>query len=646
MHYDETLRNLAQAYGIYTEFHQFSGDLHHASPDTLRVLLGALGVDAENQDRASEALTAKQHEDSSRLIPREYVIRAGEPADIHVAQPCHWQLLNEAGDLLAEGHAEHVIHIPAQSVGYGFLHVDTNGLRQTAFMPIRPPAAPVLGQRDWGWVTALYGLRSNTNGGLGNFRDLKQAAQGLAQGGAGFLGINPVHALGWAETEMISPYSPSHRGFFSTDHIATTADLGPTPADTLVDYSTVRPLVRRALEAEFKTFGQKRSSGEQNAFAGYLKDGPEGLSEFAHFEALSEVYGGDFRQWPSAATQAGQVDPERVKFHSWLQWRAETQLAEAHQSARSAGMSQGLYLDLAVGSRRGGAEVWMNQSTIAKGVSVGAPPDHLSPDGQSWDLAGYAPNRLAEEHYLPFRRLLSRMMQHCGILRIDHALGMLRSFWAPDDGNPGTYIAQSFETLLAIVTIEAQRNGCAIIGEDLGLVPDGFRERLHNSGLYSYSVWQYETYEDGWLYHANDLRSFSLSCFSTHDTPTVAGFWTGRDLDHWDRLGWIDESDQANQRNRREHQRNSLRAHCEFEGDIAPKELNLKIGEKLAGSQVALVACQLDDAFGVIEAHNLPGTVSEHDNWQRRCPEAVENFHTSQEIADLSAVLKPLTQDT
>lgn len=646
MQHDMSLRELAQAYGIYTEFHQFSGELHEASPDSLRVLLAALGVNADNDGAVSDALASKRHADASRVVPSEYVIWAGEHVDIHVPQPCHWQLLDEAEKVLAEGHAEHTIHLPPQSVGYAFLHVNGQGFAQVAFMPIRPHSAPVLDRRGWGWVTALYGLRSKTNGGLGNFRDLKHAAEGLARGGAGFLGINPVHALGWAETEMISPYSPSHRGFFSTDHIAPDTDLGPTPADELVDYASVRPKHRATLEAEFAAFENASRQTEKVAFEAYLSDGPVGLEDFARFEALSEVLGGDFRQWDAKALKSQKVDPARVRFHSWLQWRAESQIDAAQAAAKAAGMGRGLYLDLAVGSRRGGAEVWMNQSSIAQGVSVGAPPDHLSPDGQSWDLAGYAPNQLAEEHYLPFRRLLSRLMRRCGILRIDHALGMLRSFWAPDDGNPGTYIAQSFETLLAIVTIEAHRNDCVVIGEDLGLVPDGFRERLQGSGLYSYAVWQYETYEDGWLYHANDLRGFSLSGFSTHDTPTVSGFWTGRDLDHWERLGWIAEDDKDNQRNRREHQRNSLRAHCGFEGDIAPNELNRKINEQLVQSPVALVACQLDDAFGVVEAQNLPGTVSEHANWQRRCPEWVENFGTSKDITDLCAVFEPLAEDS
>ena len=364
------------------------------------------------------------------------------------------------------------------------------------------------------------------------------------------------------------------------------------------------------------------------------------------FEALSELHGPDFRQWPANAVKKGVADKSRPRFHSWLQWRAERQLAEANKAAKDAGMRNGLYLDLAVGSRRGGAEVWMNEASIAQGVSVGAPPDHLSPDGQSWNLAAFAPNKLSAVDYKPLRGLLETLMQHCGILRIDHVLGMLRSFWIPDDGSPGTYIAQSFDTLLAIVAIEAQKNGCVVIGEDLGLVPEGFRERLNDSGLYSYCVWQYETYDDGWLHNPGDLRPFSLSCFATHDTPTVAGFWTGRDLEHWQRLGWIAEADADQHWQRREHQRNSLRAHCHFGGDVEPVDLNRKISGQLAQSGVAIVACQLDDAFGVVEAQNLPGTVTEHANWQRRCPEWVENFATSELISQQCEALAPITQET
>lgn len=633
MQNDNKLRALAQAYGIQTEYNELSGALNQATPDTLRALLGAMGVDASNENRVIDALSSRTAEQASCRLPFEYVVRSDQPTEIHLPEQSDWQLVSETGEVLANGRGDPHIILPALPVGYAVLTVRGKGWSETVFIPIRPARAPIFADKTWGWVTQLYGLRSRTNGGLGNYRDLAVAAQGLARGSAAFLGINPVHALGWAETEMISPYSPSHRGFFNTDHIATSESLGPTPCDGLIDYKAFRAKHRATLKKEFITFETMATDPDRRAFEQFLMESGTGLADFALFESLSELYGGDFRAWPAgAAADRNVIPPEKLRFHSWLQWRAELQIGNAHLGAKNAGLSSGLYLDLAVGARRGGAEVWMNRDTVAQGVSVGAPPDYLSPEGQSWDLAAYAPNKMAEQHYAPFRTLLAKLMRHCGLLRIDHALGLFRSFWIPDDGSPGAYVRQSFDTLLAIVAIEAHRQDCVVVGEDLGLVPDGFREKLNGAGLYSYSVWQYETYDDGWLRDAKDLQPFSLSCFGTHDTPTVAGFWAGRDLGLWKDLGWLTAEEEQPQQQRREHQRNSLRAHCSFGGDIAPKNLNQEINRQLISSPASIIACQLDDAFGVPDAQNLPGTVDEYHNWRLRCPEAVENLRQSEEI--------------
>jgi 4-alpha-glucanotransferase len=561
----DTLRALAAGHGIHPGFHDLAGHYRAASVDTLRALLRAMGVTADTEAEARDALAAL--EAGTPLLPDEVIVTEATPQSVPVP-PCDWSLTDEAGRERAAGRADGRLDLPPLPAGYYLLQASAAGRSGESFVLCRPASAPDVTERTgspqaWGVCGALYGLRSADNGGLGSYRDLIPACTALAGTGAQFFGINPIHALGWAAVEMDSPYSPTHRGYFSTDHIGVDG-LGPTPEAALIDYPAFRRAHRVALEAAYAGF-----TGDA-AFDAFLQARPD-VARFACHEALSERHGEDCRTWPAALQAPGaQATAEasgRARFHAWLQWQAETQIDAAQAAARGAGMGLGLYLDLAVGSRPGGAEVWMNPETIARGVSIGAPPDHLNPEGQAWNLAAHAPRRLAAARYRPLRAMLSRLMARAGILRIDHALGLLRSFWQPDDGSPGGYVAQPFESLLAVIAIEARRAGCLVIGEDLGLVPDGFRETMNRAGLLSYAVWQYELGPDGLLCPPQDLRPRALTCFGTHDTPTLTGFWYGRDIAWWRAMGWTSVAETAAAHGRRSRQRAGLRARC----GIAPQ---------------------------------------------------------------------------
>lgn len=644
------LKELADAYGVHSEFYDLHGSHHPTNPDTMRALLTALGVDVANDSQISEALESHKTAQANDILAHEHIVQAGQTNRLPVRQPCDWALLTEDGTQLSEGHADSELSLPKLASGYYSLAVTAGKTTQQVRLLVRPARAPdittISGQaRCWGVTTALYGLRSEQNGGLGNFADLGKASQALGAANADFLGINPVHALGWAADEMISPYSPSHRGFFNTDHIAVDEGLGPTPAADLIDYQEFRPRHKEALEAEYISFVKtSHADDEGSEFGRWQSVQGDGLSEFAQFEALSQTHGDDFRNWPSQlrtpGTQTRKAAGARADFHAWLQWRAETQISQAQNTALNAGMSLGLYLDLAVGSRPGGAEVWMNSATIAKGVTIGAPPDHLSPEGQSWDLAAHAPGPLANSFYAPFRAMLRKLMLHAGLVRIDHALGLLRSFWLPDDGSPGGYISQPLDALLAVIAIEAERARCVVVGEDLGLVPEGFRQQLNGSGLYSYSVWQYEMGHDGQIKAASELSANALACFSTHDTPTLRGFWYGEDIDLWGRVGWIGSDETARRHSQRSRQRQSLRNLCDIGPTATAPEISQAIQHNLAQAPSALVAVQLDDVFGLTDAQNLPGTIDEHPNWRRRSPVAVGDFSDDADIRSIDDMMQ------
>jgi 4-alpha-glucanotransferase len=454
-----------------------------------------------------------------------------------------------------------------------------------------------------------------------------------------------VHALGWANETTISPYSPTHRGFLNAMHIRLegAGDAGAPPVTgEFLDYAAHAGRQRPGLQAGFAAFEARADPEEHAAFAAFQSAGGTDLRKFAAFEALSTHHGADARIWPSdlqdpeAASRA--ADPDEIRFHLWMQWRAERQLGAAQETARAEGARLGLYLDLAVGARLGGAEHWANADARAEGVSIGAPPDALSPAGQNWGLCAYAPRKLQATRYAALRQILRQNMRHCGLLRIDHALGLNRSFWLPSDGTPGGYISQPFDALLAVVCIEAWRNGTVIVGEDLGLVPEGFRARIADAGLYGYTVLQFERDDAGRFRAPDHLRPHTLACFGTHDTPTLRGFWEGRDIDWWRRLDWIAEDDAPQARARRADEKRDLIGAVEEDAveNISFDEVRHRIHRHLATAPTALAAVQLDDMLGLPEAQNLPGTIDEHPNWRRAYPFDLADLageHSLQETA-------------
>ena len=627
---------LAEACGILPGFRDLGGTMRPTSPDTQRALLRANGVAVDSEAMVAEALAAIRAEARARVHPREMVVVRGGAVTVPVDVPSDWHLvLEDAPGIMAEGRASGRIDLPPLPSGVHALTIGAETIRLIAAPPCCPSVEGMAGQpRVWGATAALYGLHSARNRGVGDFEDLARAAEALGAQGAAFLGINPVHGLGWADRETISPYSPSHRGFLNTAHIA--VEGGAAQAGEFVDYAAHGSDHRARLEAEYEAFGG------DGGFTAFLGARGEPLATFALYEAISEAHGPDWRMWPDPlrtrdpATLAEAADRHapRIRFHAWLQWRADAQLADAQARAVGAGMGLGLYLDLAVGPRRSGAESWCEQGAAAAGVSLGAPPDHLSPDGQNWQLAAFAPAKLSAQDYRPLRRIIAEAMRHAGLLRIDHVLGLNRSHWIPDDGSPGGYIRQPFEALLAVIAIEAERAGTVVIGEDLGLVPEGFRETLGARGFYSYSVLQYEKDEAGAFRAPETLRPNSLVCFGTHDTPTLHGFCAGRDIEWWHRLGWIDAAEKAEAQKDRAQDCRALAA-------LDPAaDIGTAVHTAMAASPVAMVSVQLDDLYDRVEAQNLPGTIDEHPNWRRRCRVPVEHLRNDPALRALGQTMR------
>jgi 4-alpha-glucanotransferase len=536
-------------------------------------------------------------------------------------------------------------------------------------------------QRAWGLAVQTYALRSARNWGVGDFEDLARLAEIAAAFGADFIGVSPLHALFLADPSRISPYSPSSRVFLNPLYIAPDlvkgfdrlperdalmSELQALREAELVNYPAVQRVKLGALDALFDRFVKTEDAPAKEAFARFRREQGPPLKTHALYEALSEHFvaqGGSvsWETWPAqycdpkslAARDFARATKRRVDFHTWLQWIADTQLAEAQRRARAAGMRIGLYLDLAVGISPDGSQSWSGGSAVARHARIGCPPDPFSAQGQDWGLVPFSPVGLAAERYEPFRSLLRTNMRHAGALRIDHAMGLQRLYWIPEGSTAtdGAYLRYPFRELLEGVAEESWIYRTIVIGEDLGTVPPGFTDTIVRAGLLSYQV-LYFTARDSTLMPPEAYRREALVCASTHDLPTLKGWWLGSDIGWRLKAGRATEADASRQRKDRLKDRQRLiqalteARLLELEASHRQPEERAKRSPKdappsnedmpdavlvaahrfLARTPCRLFAVQLDDTLGTVEQANLPGTTDEHPNWQRKMAVAIEQL--------------------
>ena len=598
----DVLNDLARLAGVATAYHDQLGVERTAPDETLRAVLTSLELAVATDAEAAETLSALRAEETARALPRWQVVSAG------TFRPGHdlWALEPEEGEVQEGGASDSVDLAP----GYHRLHV-AGDIALILAVPPRPPVP----RRAWGVTVPLYGLRTAEAGGIGDYADLARAVRSLGERGASFVGVNPIHAGFPRDPGAFSPYSPSHRRRFNVLHIAT--HEAEPPGEALIDYADAQERKLAALERAYAGF---RDAGEDVGFEAWRAAEGEPLESFAIHQALSERHGPYWSGWPDAlrdpaapevAAFAGEA-ADRVTFHAWLQWRAVNQLAAVGRAADEVRMPYGLYLDLAVGTHPHGAETWAEPHAFARDVSLGAPPDAFSTDGQRWGLAPLSPRGLEEVHFRPLIETLRTQLRYARLLRIDHILGFDRAFWVPD-GLPGTYVRMPRGAMLAVARIEAHRAGAVIVGEDLGNVPPGLQEGLSEAGLLGCRLAMFERGPDGRFRHPEGWEERALASFTTHDLPTYEGWRVGRDIDWRREVGDIGEAqaDEAQAERRREV--------GDFDAETGGAGLD-PMHAHLGGLASALVALPIEDILGLEEQPNLPGTTSEHPNWRRRLP--------------------------
>ena len=511
----------------------------------------------------------------------------------------------------------------------------------------------------WGVTAALYALKSDRNAGVGDFEDLARLAEIMAGNGADFIGINPVHALFPSAPHLYAPYSPSSRQFLNVMLIAIDklADLPkdanlPRPSKTEhIDYAAVYRAKMSAFNASFAEFSKiGKTSNRRKAFDSFVKRAGPALQTHALFDAIFETlpkakqtYAG-WKNFPKkyadpeskASRNFAKAHGDRIEFYAYLQWIAHEQLAQAQSRAISAGMTIGIYLDFAVGVVPGGSGVWCIKTAFADGISLGAPGDMANPDGQLWNLTPFNPHELTRNNFEPYRLALREAMSLGGAIRIDHILGHLRSFWIPED-EAGGYVRYPFDGLMTMIAEESQEQNCVVFGEDLGTVPDDFRDRMAAYQLMGCNIALIERDSQGRIIPKENMRELSIAAFSNHDFPTLTGYWNGEDFKWREKLGIGADPDTLNwEKTQRAADKRAFLDLIRWDkADQMNAELMAALQAYLAGSKALAFAVQLDDLMLEPLQANVPGTTDEQPNWRRRTRLSLEEI--SQD-ADVSAI--------
>ena len=603
---DETLRQLAAAAGIGRDWWEVDGTHHNVSPETLRIALDALRVEHNTPSDVRGLL----HELRNTATP--LLGRSGAPVSVGQASEQRQRLVISHEDGSEQSLEVGPGQVPIMELPPGYYDVRTHGSEENRQRVLVSPGhcylppAIARGGRVYGLASHLYALRHDGDGGIGDFETLRRFAGVTAAAGGHYAGINPLHHLFPQERERASPYQPSDRRFIDPIYISTAmlletfalpktsrlaarnrAAFAKLAALPLVDYSAVWQAKSSMLESAFAELGNNRD------LESFIVSGGGDLARHCAFETRS----------------AGEPDrPKRHRYRAFLQWIAEMQLgkAAAHRN---------LYRDLAVGSAFDGGEIAEAPEHFAHGISLGAPPDPFSRQGQVWNLPPFSPLALARAGAEPMRAILMANMRHAAALRIDHILGFMRQFWVPKgaEGSAGAYVDFPIDLLIATTAIESQRAQCMIVGEDLGTIPNGLRERLSAASILSYRVLWFE--RDGVDFKANNLYpKLALSCLASHDLPTFKGWRRSRDIAIERELGLIDEAEASLRRQRRAGE---IKALDDATG-VSTSDAAVAAHGFVAASPSAVMLVQADDLAEEVEPLNVPGTDRERPNWRRR----------------------------
>lgn len=681
------LQSLAQAYGLETSYVDAEGRDCEAKTEVLLAALRALGAKLASEADAGEALRERHLELGRRVLEPVIVHWQGESWEISLRlpeaegdKPLRAQLTLENGETRSielspsrastSGRSEHEGLTFSQKcwriegplpAGVHALRIEAGGRQNEATLISAPPRAyapqpPEV--RRWGLFLPLYALHSDTSWGAGDFGDLEKWMDWTRSQGGHALGTLPFLASFLDEPCDPSPYSPVSRLFWNEFYL----DLEKIPelvacaeARALlgspewqvrlqaarlarhVDYRTQMGMKRQVLELLANNFFSQPST-RRAAFESFLQAHPQ-AEDYARFRATQETRKTPWQEWPDklrgGKLDAGDFREEFRRYHLYVQWLAEEQVTALAQTARELDLR--LYLDLPLGIHPQGYDAWREQGLFAKEVSVGAPPDAFFARGQDWGFPPPLPEQSRAQGHAYFRAALRRPMDAAGMLRIDHVMGLHRLFWIPKGFSPkeGCYLRYPAVELYALLCLESQRASCLLVGEDLGTVPPALRPAMARHGLLRCHVAAFELREDGKSPFGIPPAD-SVASLNTHDMPTFAGFWEGRDLEDRHALGLMDEAAWTQEKKRRQKLRKALATFAdleETEKDPARIHDLLQVClNHLAASDAAWLLINLEDLWGETEPQNVPGTAWERPNWLRKSSNSLNVFMKLPEV--------------
>jgi 4-alpha-glucanotransferase len=586
-------------------------------------------------------------------------------------------------------------HLP---LGYHEISVEVAGTVASVRFIVTPDRAwvsPHLGRggRTAGVAVSLYGLRSARNWGCGDFGDLREVVDFAAeQLDVGFVALNPLHAIHNRRPFNTSPYLPNctfYQNFLYLDVESledfagcrraqrlrnspfVAAEIEALCAAPFVEYERVSALKLKFLKLLFVQFLREWRTGSARAreFQAFLAREGDLLEQFATYCALDEHLHRrnpelwTWPQWPEHYQNP--TSPESlafrrkhwrsVMFYQFLQWQIDIQLGETQRRARDRHLSIGLYHDLALATDSFGSDLWAHRPFYVAGCRVGSPPDDFSPQGQDWGFPPPNASRHREDGYRLFAESIRKNCRHGGALRIDHVMRLFRLYWIPDgsDATEGAYVKERSEDFLRILALESVRNQVVIVGEDLGTVEPSVRETLARFGILSYRLFYFEKNERGEFRRHDEYPRQALVSSTTHDLPTLAGFWIGADIDARRAAGRIDEAEFRKQTEQRAIEKQKM-LDLLFEQGLLPPELprseqaypeltgplhNAVVGF-LALTPSQLLAINQEDFTKEVYQQNLPGTTWQYPNWGRKMRFTVEQLRSDPEAGGYAAMFR------
>ena len=665
----EKLRELAETVGVSTGFWDWYGNWKHVEDASLIAVLNSLGFSLSFDPSEAEINEAfRRNEDFAWAapLPPTTVCRQGNEAEIPVHVPhgmgvwCHLETedgyhheLEQLdrpipprmvdGNLVGRATFKIPNWLPQGWHRIVARHEDGSECSSTLIVvPQRLSCRLDDGHKRWGVAAQLYSTRSSGSWGMGDTQDLADLTAIVARDGANFLQVNPLHAPQPCFPQETSPYLPVSRRWASPLYIRPEAideyaRMDGKERGVITRYAhasrSQEDIIDRdlswksKLKALRKIFEIPRSITRQAQFEHFCAEGGESLENFALWSALVFENGDVELPAPYASINAPEVEQARqrlageIEFWQWCQWIVFDQLIRAQESAHRLGMDMGIMSDLAVGVHSLGSEIWSMPEIFAPGMSVGAPPDMYSQQGQNWSQPPWSPRGLAEAGYAPLRDMLRSVLSYSGAVRIDHILGLFRLWWIPEgmEASAGAYVSYDHEAMVGIVLLEAQRAGAVVIGEDLGTVEPWVRGYLNDRGILGTSVLWFEKEGSGWPLWPDHYRRSCLAAVTTHDLPPTLGYLEGVHTQLRNRLGLlVEDLDQVLEADRVERERMVSRLNeGGFIHNDEPSEEELVMGfhAYLAASPALLLAVSLVDAVGEKAPQNLPGTSDQYPNW-------------------------------